>query len=210
MKTILCYGDSNTWGYNPLNEERYSREERWPGILRNELGDAFRIIEEGLNGRTTVFDDPIEPFRNGLHYLIPCLESHRPLDLVILMLGTNDLKKRFSASAYDVGKGIRVLIEVILTSGSGPGGNAPKTLLVSPAPFEELTEKAEMFEGAQVKSRQLAGHFAQIAAEYRLAFLDAGRVIKSSRIDGFHLEVSEHLELGLAMTKSVHTIFNIG
>ncbi len=210
MKTILCYGDSNTWGYNPINKERYSRDERWPGVLRNELGDDVWVIEEGLNGRTTVFDDPIEVHRNGLKYLIPCLDSHQPLDLVILMLGTNDLKKRFSTSAYDVGKGIRLLIDVILVSGSGPGGNAPKILLVSPTPFEKLTEKAELFEGAEEKSLRLAGYFAQIAEEYGLAFLDAGLVIKASLIDGFHLEVSEHHKLGLAISQSIQTIFNTG
>jgi len=206
MSTILCFGDSNTWGYNPTNKERYTRDERWPGVLRNELGDDVWIIEEGLNGRTTVFDDPIEAYRNGLKYLIPCLDSHQPLDLVILMLGTNDLKKRFSTSAYDVGKGIRILIDVILASGSGPGGNAPKILLVSPTPFEKLTEKAELFEGAEEKSLRLARHFAQIAEEYGLAFLDAGLVIKSSKIDGFHLEVSEHHKLGLAIAQSVQKI----
>ena len=210
MKTILCYGDSNTWGYNPKNKERYTRDERWPGVLRNELGDDVWIIEEGLNGRTTVFDDPIEAHRNGLKYLIPCLDSHQPLDLVILMLGTNDLKKRFSTSAYDVGKGISVLIDVILASGSAPGGNAPKILLVSPTPFEKLTEKAELFEGAEEKSLRLAGHFAQIAEEYGLAFLDAGLVIKASQIDEFHHEVSEHHKLGLAISQSVQTIFNTG
>ena len=206
MSTILCFGDSNTWGYNPTNKERYTRDERWPGVLRNELGDDVWIIEEGLNGRTTVFDDPIEAYRNGLKYLIPCLDSHQPLDLVILMLGTNDLKKRFSTSAYDVGKGIRILIDVILASGSGPGGNAPKILLVSPTPFEKLTEKAELFEGAEEKSLRLARHYAQIAEEYGLAFLDAGLVIKSSKIDGFHLEVSEHHKLGLAIAQSVQKI----
>ena len=96
MKTILCYGDSNTWGYNPATTERSSRDERWTGILRRELDDGYLVIEEGLNGRTTVWDDPIEGYKNGKEYLIPCLETHKPLDLVIIMLGTNDLKVRFS------------------------------------------------------------------------------------------------------------------
>jgi lysophospholipase L1-like esterase len=207
MKTILCFGDSNTWGYNPLNGERYSREDRWPGILAKETGGQYHIIEEGLNGRTTVFDDPIEPRRNGLKYLVPCLESHRPLDLIILMLGTNDLKLRFSVSARDVGKGIRVLIDTILQSGSGPDEGLPEILLVCPAPFEKLTEKAETFEGAEEKSRRLAGHYTQVAEEYQIHFLDAGEVIQSSPIDGFHLEVSEHHKLGLAIAECVRKIF---
>ena len=95
MKTILCFGDSNTWGYNPENRQRFGPEERWSGILRNSLGEDYRAIEEGLNGRTTLWDDPIEGFKNGLDYLMPCLESHKPFDLITIMLGTNDLKCRF-------------------------------------------------------------------------------------------------------------------
>ena len=95
MKRILCYGDSNTWGYDPATQERFDRATRWTGVLRTTLGDGYEILEEGLNGRTTVWDDPIEGYKNGHTYLVPCLETHRPVDLVVLMLGTNDLKKRF-------------------------------------------------------------------------------------------------------------------
>ena len=99
MWEILCYGDSNTWGYNPSTKERYDRYERWTGILQFTLGDEYHVIEEGLNGRTTVWDEPIEgEYKNGKTYLVSCLESHKPLDLVIIMLGTNDLKKRFSVT----------------------------------------------------------------------------------------------------------------
>jgi lysophospholipase L1-like esterase len=99
MKTILCYGDSNTWGYIPGTGERYASHVRWPGVLQNALGNGYVIIEEGLCGRTTVWDDPIEEYRSGKEYLIPCLKSHAPLDLVVLMLGSNDLKMRFAAPA---------------------------------------------------------------------------------------------------------------
>ena len=98
MKTVLCYGDSNTWGYIGGTGERFAPEVRWPGVLQAALGGAYRVIEEGLNGRTTVFDDSIEEGRNGETYLRPCLQTHAPIDLVILMLGTNDLKRRFSLS----------------------------------------------------------------------------------------------------------------
>src|SRR5688572_13370016 len=104
MKTILCFGDSNTWGYVPGTGKRYPRSERWPGVLQETLGNEFLIIEEGLNARTTTMDDPIRggAIKNGLTYLRPCLESHAPIDLVLLLLGTNDLKHRFGLSAYDV------------------------------------------------------------------------------------------------------------
>ena len=113
MKTILCYGDSNTWGYNPRTQDRFPIAERWTGVLAHKLGAEFRVVEEGLNGRTTVWDDPIEGYKNGKEYLIPCLESHRPIDLVVIMLGTNDLKKRFSVSAYDIAQSVGVLVEIV-------------------------------------------------------------------------------------------------
>src|SRR5210317_1873174 len=111
MQTILCYGDSNTWGYNPSSQQRFSPEERWTGVLQKELGMGYRIIEEGLNGRTTVWDDPIEGFKNGMSYLIPCIESHKPINLITIMLGTNDLKIHFSVSAHDIAESVGVLIE---------------------------------------------------------------------------------------------------
>jgi lysophospholipase L1-like esterase len=100
MKTILCYGDSLTWGFNPKTKKRMGEKERWTGVLKINLGQDYHIIEEELNGRTTVWDDPFNGgYKNGMEYLIPCLGSHKPLDLVILFLGTNDLKTRFSLSA---------------------------------------------------------------------------------------------------------------
>src|SRR5512143_1112361 len=113
MQTILCFGDSNTWGYNPETAERYPPDVRWTGVLQQKLGAQYRVIEEGLNGRTTVWDDPVQPGRNGRIYLGPCLESHRPLDAVVLFLGLNDLKVRFSATAEDIAKGAGALVEII-------------------------------------------------------------------------------------------------
>ena len=104
MKEVLCYGDSNTWGYNPKTKQRYDRNTRWPCVLQRELGEEFLVIPEGQNGRTTVWDDPVEGQKNGMTYLLPCLESHKPLDLVIITLGTNDLKHRFSVTAYDIAR----------------------------------------------------------------------------------------------------------
>src|SRR4030095_16419851 len=105
MKTIMCYGDSNTWGCIPLTgpepPRRYGPAQRWPGVLRRELGDGYWIVEEGLNGRTTVWDDPLGPFRSGKELLAPCLMTHEPIDLVVVMLGTNDLKRRFGVGARD-------------------------------------------------------------------------------------------------------------
>lgn len=210
MKTILCYGDSNTWGYNPAKQERYPLNVRWPGVLREELGEGYWVIEEGQNGRTTVWNDPIESYRNGKHYLIPCLETHCPLDLVILMLGTNDLKRRFSLASYDIARGISVLIDIIHKSNAGLDSAAPRVLLLAPPPLGRLAdEEAKKFEGAEVKSRLLAKYYAQVTQEHRCVFLDTSEVITSSDIDGVHLEASEHHKLGLIVAVKVKDILKI-
>ena len=202
-KTILCYGDSNTWGYNPATQDRYPRDERWPGVLRRELGVGYLVIEEGLNGRTTVWDDPIEGYKNGREYLIPCLETHKPIDLVIIMLGTNDLKMRFSVPACDVAAGAGALVDIVARSETGPGEGAPRVLLIAPPPFAQLSDFAEMFDGGTAKSQTLSHHFRLVAEERGCALLDASEVIVSSDVDGIHLDLSEHRKLGEAVAARV-------
>ncbi len=206
MKTILCYGDSNTWGYEPVTKNRYGRTVRWAGVLQQELGGDYLIIEEGCNGRTTVWDDPIEGYKNGKEYLPPCLVSHKPLDLVIIMLGTNDLKKRFSLSAYDIADGAGVLVEIVQKSDTGPEGRAPQVLLLAPPPLAKLTELAEMFEGAEEKSHRLGHHYQRVAQEYSCEFMDTAPVIVSSELDGIHWAASEHKKLGQAVAARVREI----
>ena len=206
MKTILCYGDSNTWGRNPSTQTRYARDERWPGVLQQELGDEYFVIEEGLPGRTTVWDDPIEGYKNGKEYLVPCLETHKPIDLVAIMLGTNDLKVRFSLSAFDVAAGAGVLVDIVQRSEAGPHGNAPKVLLMAPPPLGRLTDFAEMFDGARVKSRKLAERFRQAARERGCALFDTSNVIVSSDVDGVHLEAEEHQKLGRAVAAVIRNM----
>jgi lysophospholipase L1-like esterase len=207
MKTVLCYGDSNTWGYNPGTGERFSRDERWTGVLRRKLGAEYHVIEEGLNGRTTVWDDPIEGYKNGKEYLIPCLQSHRPIDLVVIMLGTNDLKKRFSVSAYDIANAAGVLVDVVQRSDAGPEGHPPKVLLMAPPPVGKLTEFAEMFEDAEVKSRKFSEYYRRVAEEYGCMLLDTSEVIVSSDLDGIHFEAGEHQKLGEAVAARVKNFF---
>jgi lysophospholipase L1-like esterase len=207
MKTILCYGDSNTWGYNPRTQDRFPVAERWTGVLTQELGAEFRVVEEGLNGRTTVWNDPIEGYKNGKAYLIPCLESHRPIDLVVIMLGTNDLKKRFSVSAYDIAQSAAVLVDLVQRSAAGPGGGAPRVLLIAPPVVGKLTMFAEMFEDAQAKSGKFSEYYRSVADLYRCEFLDASQVIVSSYLDGIHFEGDQHQRLGKAVAGRVKEIF---
>ncbi len=206
MKTILCYGDSLTWGYDPGTGRRIARDKRWPGVLSNDLNDYF-VIEEGLNSRTTVWDDPLHgKYKNGMKYIIPCLASHRPLDLVILFLGTNDLKTRFSLSAVEIADGIRVLVDIILKSEAGHYENAPGLLLVAPPLITELSNFADEFESGKAKSHQLGPHYKQVAEEFGIHFLDASKVVTASNLDGIHLEVNEHVKLGHIMADKVKEI----
>ncbi len=206
MFEVLCFGDSNTWGTNPATIGRFRRDERWPGVLQKALGDDYYIIEEGLGGRTTVWDDPIEGYKNGKEYLIPCLATHAPLDLVIILLGTNDLKKRFSVSAQDIASGAGVLVDTINKSGSGRNFKAPNVLLLVPPPLGKLTDLSEMFEGGQAKSMKFSEHFKNITKIYGCELLDLATVIKSSDIDGIHFEKESHKKLGEEVAKKVKTI----
>jgi len=210
VATILCYGDSNTWGCVPLEgtdpAQRFPPDRRWTGVLRRELGEGHWIVEEGLNGRTTVWDDPLELHRNGRDLLLPILLTHQPLDLVIVMLGTNDLKHRMNASAAEIAEGAGMLVDIVAASGCGPNGGAPQTLLVCPAPIARLELFADAFEGGTEKSRRLAGHFAAVAESRSCAFVDAGTLISSSDVDGIHLDESQHAALGAALAEHVRPL----
>ncbi len=206
MYKILCYGDSNTWGAVPGSEGRYDRDSRWTGVLRKELGDGFLVIEEGLNGRTTVWEDPIEGFKSGKNYLVPCLETHKPLDLVVLMLGTNDLKTRFSVTAYDVAEGAGTLVDIIKKSETGREDGTPEILLIAPPPIAKLTEYEQVFSGARDKSLGFSEQFKRVAGERGTYLLDAGDHVRSSEVDGIHLEREEHEKLGMAVCGKVKEI----
>ncbi len=207
MRTIICFGDSNTWGFTPITRERYSREIRWTWTMRRNLGQEYDVIDEGLNGRTTVQDDPLEPGRNGMTYLMPCLLTHCPIDLVVLALGVNNLKKRFSLQASDIAKGINMLIAIIKRSECGPDLSAPQVLVIAPPPLGKLTEYAEMFEGGRSKSERLGAYYREVAKQQKCHFLNAADHIVCSDLDGIHFEPGDHKTLGEAVAKAVPGIF---
>ena len=196
MYNILCFGDSNTFGYIPgSNGRRYDRGIRWTGKLQTLLGDRFYIIEEGLGGRTTVWDDPIEEYKNGKSYLMPCLQSHQPLDMVVLMLGTNDAKARFSLPACDIAAGVENLIQCIQSSPAGRNGGPPDILLVCPVRIGRLTGWVDMLAGAKEKMAKLPAEYERIAFAYGIDFLDAGAVAAPSDLDGVHMDEDGHAQL---------------
>jgi lysophospholipase L1-like esterase len=202
MPVIIAFGDSNTWGFDPATGGRFCREQRWPTVMQRELGPEYEVIAEGLRGRTTVHDDPIEPYRSGADALPPCLMSHAPVDLVILALGCNDLKKRFSLSAFDIAEGAARLIFLARAYGEGPNGGRPIVLLIAPPPLAKLTGYAEMFEGGAEKSRLIGARYREIARREGVAFLDAGAVIRCSDLDGIHYEAGQHALLGRAAAEA--------
>lgn len=218
MKRVLCYGDSNTWGFVPILRERYPEDVRWTGVLAKELGPDYRVIEEGLGGRTTVFDDPFMEQRNGKRYLVPCLLSHAPLDLVVLMLGTNDLKKHLGTTARGAAEGASLLAGMIRNCTEcgpsyGTDGRPPQILLVAPPRYGEHI--AELVRGpafwdhgpyAYAQSLKFAGEFERAASLLGLPFLDAGSIVEPSAKDGIHLEPEAHGALGVAVAAKVRQL----
>jgi lysophospholipase L1-like esterase len=208
MRQILCYGDSNTWGADPADDtRRFPWPVRWPGVLQRELGDACHVVEEGLGGRTTVFDDPLTQGRSGKELIAPALECHAPLDLVVLMLGTNDISYAHLTAAHAAG-GAAELAHLVRRSEAGPqgpDGQAPQVLLVCPPPVGPFrnNRRLELWAGSDVKSRALPQEFARVASDMGVPWLDAGRVIRTSPLDGWHLEASQHELLGIAVAARV-------
>lgn len=209
MKNILCYGDSNTFGYIPITEERYSIEERWTGILQKLLGDNYRIIEEGCGGRTTVFEDPIYKDKDGKKYILPCIESHKPLDLVIILLGTNDMKTRFNVSASDIAHGMKMLVNMVQTYDYGAGCKTPQVLVVSPIRIGENAHKLELsaFSKEAVKtSEELAKKYEIVARIQNCHYFDAGSAASPSEEDSIHMTKEGHKALASALYVKIKDI----
>ena len=209
-KRILCFGDSNTWGYDPRGG-RYDEETRWPMRLQMLLGDGYTVAEEGFNGRTCVYDDPIEGgYKSGAAYLPPCLMSHNPLDLVIIMLGTNDTKRRFNLTPMTIGEGMMQLIRLTRLYAADVQGNPPKVLVVAPPPIRENLMKSrhgECFgEQAVAVSKGLAAEYARIAKLLRCEFFDAASWAEVSSIDAVHLTKEGHLGLAEGLFRKITQI----
>ena len=207
IRTVLCYGDSNTWARAVVArpDGRYAPHERWPGVVRAVLGSDWLVIEEGMPGRTSIHDDPVEGAeRNGRSYLLPCILSHRPLDVVVIMLGTNDLKARFHASAWEAAEGVGALVKIVKKAGVGRSEGVPAVIMVAPPPMlKHLPNHADMYEGGFEKSLEVSKHFRAVSEREGVGFFNAGSVIKSSPVDGFHLEPEAHDILGRALAAEI-------
>ncbi len=214
MKRIVCFGDSNTWGFDPATMERHPADVRWTGVLAKELGRDYLVLEEGLNGRTTVFDDPIEGVeKNGLRYLEPCIKSHAPFDLIVIMLGTNDLKVRFGMGAFDIAAGAARLAEIVMKSECGIGGLPPKVLLVSPIHIHEnimYKPYGDMFgKDSYERSLGLSKFYSINRQLLGCEFLDASRFAYPSEVDSIHMDPDDHRKLGVAMAEKIRSILTV-
>lgn len=200
-KTILCYGDSNTWGRMPDRSGRYDAATRWTGQLQDMLGYDFYVIEEGLGGRTTNLDDP-DSIKNGLTYLIPCLKSHTPLDYIVIMLGTNDFKFRFKRTAEDVANAIAGMIDTVKSMSDA------KILIVSPATINPSAPRfdefySEYYDGsAGEKSTALGDKLQTVARMHNCLYLDAATIVKTGE-DGVHLDQASLNRLSNEISKTL-------
>jgi lysophospholipase L1-like esterase len=211
MKSIMCFGDSNTWGFNPENGKRYRYEERWTSVLQKSLGADYLVIPEGFNGRTTVLTDPFIACRNGLKVLPAIIGSHYPVDLLVIMLGTNDTKTFFNQPVDAIGRGMESLVSAVRGKGYGGENADPEIMLVAPAPVTDGDRKKAAFdirqfdENAMAKSRELAREYEERAKALRCIFFDASKVAKVSPVDGVHLTRESHKALGEALAKAIST-----
>ena len=210
MKNILCFGDSNTWGYSPQDGSRFPPNVRWTGTLQKTLGIDYNIIEEGLNGRTTFINEEGEdarPFRSGSDVFSMILESHRPLNLVTIMLGTNDLKLEFNLSVEEIAQGVKELCEIVLSS-EYLIDNPPKLLLISPIHIGSTIQpdQEEFFEQAREKSYQFAEHYQRVAEELGIHFLDAAKIVSPSEGEGVHWDADQHIKFGKVLAQKATEI----
>ncbi|MBQ7487100.1 MAG: hypothetical protein IJT77_06380 [Clostridia bacterium] len=210
MKNILCYGDSNTWGFIPAsNEERYPVNIRWPGVLNTMLGGEYHVIEEGLNGRTTCFDDPSWPGRNGLTGLFAVLETHFPLDLIMIMLGTNDAKHIFPGKPYACGRAMKQYVRMIRGNGYGPGKGDPQILIVSPVLIKSTVVSDAFDPVTSVEFTQMLGDvYRKYAESLGVHFVDAAAFAEADDADGVHMNADTHLLFAERICKEVHSILD--
>lgn len=205
---VLCYGDSNTWGQKPDKTGRYVADVRWTGRLQNMLGDGYYVVEEGLGSRTTNLDYDKKPGRNGKTYLQPCLHSHSPVDIVVIMLGTNDLKIEYSRNAQDIANALESLLDDVKTYAEDRAGDNPKVILVSPILIDSDAPRfAEFYTGyyderAMKESRNLAVAISELADRHECTFVDAAEVSHPGD-DGIHFSEDSQEPLATVLYKKI-------
>lgn len=207
-KRVVCFGDSNTWGYDAQTGGRFDDDARWAQVMAGALGEGYQVIEEGVSGRTTVFEDPLNEGLRGMDYLYPCLMSHSPLDLVVIMLGTNDCKERFSATPQNIADGLDRLIAKAFAAPVWRGEK--RVLVIAPIEIGEACYRSpvagEMGAGCVEKSRALPALMKECAGRWGCAFLDSNAYCTVNEIDFMHLDMESHHRLGMAAAGAVRAL----
>ncbi|MEM9222591.1 MAG: GDSL-type esterase/lipase family protein [Pseudomonadota bacterium] len=212
-KTVLCFGDSLTWGFDPrggANLVRYSFAERWTRQLQAELGSSYYVVENGLNGRTTVFDDPVVGDMSGLAQLPIALKSNAPLDLAVILLGSNDAKTRFGVNGDEIARGLSRLLEVVSKSNFGPNGKAPTTLVLVPPEMGEVggTWLEPMFDSVHSRAalRRLCESYPTVASAFGAQCFDLNQVVGPGTIDGIHFDPDSLKPVAITLAKVIRNL----
>jgi lysophospholipase L1-like esterase len=217
-KRVMVYGDSNTWGYIPVESgttTRYPKDVRWPGVAQAALGSSYEVIDEGLSARTTDVPDPTLPHISGAGldgsaYLSAAIATHHPLDLVVIMLGTNDVKKMFDRSPFRIALGMGKLVDIVAQTKGGVGTSypAPKVLVLAPPPLGKLApeSRAERFAGGVEKTKELPAYYEAIAKAAGAEFLDVGKLTTTDGVDGVHLSPQAHKAIGTGVAEKIKGI----
>ena len=211
MKNILCFGDSNTWGYDPATQTRFSKDIRWTGVLQQLLGSNYNVIEEGLNGRTTNVNEKqdhglgyFRPFRSAMDLLSVLIETNSPLDLIIVMLGTNDLKTNFNQSSDMIANNMRLVCESIIDNDYF---QSKSIVLVSPTHInEESPNLLDSFVGTTKVSQSFSNSYKNISDDLDLFFLDASESVKTNKIDGLHWDAMQHSDFANALFNKIKKV----
>ena len=213
MKNILCFGDSNTWGYDPSTQTRFSKDIRWTGVLQQLLGSKYNIIEEGLNGRTTNVNEKqdhglgyFRPFRSAMDLLSVLIETNSPLDLIIVMLGTNDLKINFNKSSEMIAKNMRLVCESIINNDYF---QSKSIILVSPTHInEESPNLLDSFIGTTQASQSFSNSYRKISDDLNLYFVDASESVKTNKIDGLHWDSKQHSDFANSLFNKIIKVYS--
>jgi lysophospholipase L1-like esterase len=212
MHQILVYADSLSWGIIPDTRLRFRFDQRWPGVVESELlkaGVRVRVIEDCLNGRRTVWNDPFKPGRNGLDGLEQRIEINSPLSLVVVFLGTNDFQSVHHFNVWQSAQGLGAIVAAIRRAPIEPGMPVPPILLVAPPPLQKAKgQMAFKFEGAETRAVGLGAAIKSVADELGCHFFDAGSVTPTSRVDGVHLDEDQHLVLGTALAAVIKPLLS--
>ncbi|WP_269584966.1 SGNH/GDSL hydrolase family protein [Roseibium sp. Sym1] len=207
--SVVCFGDSLTWGFNPVDKSRYGHDIRWTRLLQGELGPDFYVIEEGVNGRTTVFEDPVKGDKNGLKHLETVRKTHMPIDVLVMMLGTNDLQARFGMNADTIAIAMGRLLDFARRPTDDAEGRAPKVLLMAPPPLAPMAGTpfvAQFSDQSVAESHRLAACYREKATEYGAAFFDTGTVISASAVDAIHFDAKPQAGLAAAVAVEVRKL----